>query len=158
MTRRLKLTATAALAIAVTLGGVAYVAKAGTEDDGLPRLRFMEKLTHLGVTDAQKDQIHTILRKHQPTVEPIIKQLVAERRALRGAMHAETIDEKAIRIQAAKVAGVEADLAVQRAYVAHEIRAVLTDEQIEKLGEMREDADARIDHFIDRVAKRIAED
>jgi len=158
MTGTIKLTA-AAVALAITLGGVAYVAKANdTGDDGAPRLRFMEKLSQLGVTDAQKEQIHAILHKYQPTTEPLLKQFVAEHRALRDLVHAETIDEKAIRDQVTRVAGVGADLAVQRAHVAHEIRAVLTPEQIKKLGKMREDVDARIDHFIDRVAKHIAED
>lgn len=158
MTGTIKLTA-AALALAITLGGAVCVVRANdTGDDNLPRLHFMEKLSQLGVTDAQKEQIHAILHKYQPATEPLIKQFVAERRALRDLVHAETIDEKAIRDQVAKVAGVGADLAVQRAHVAHEIRSVLTPEQIKKLGEMREDIDAHIDHFIDRVAKRVAED
>jgi protein CpxP len=83
---------------------------------------------------------------------------VTERRALRDTIHAETIDETAIRAQAAKVASLEADLAVQRAHVSHDIRAVLTPDQLEKLKEMQIDVDARIDGFLHRVANRIAAD
>lgn len=117
-----------------------------------------ERLAQLGVTDAQKDQIHAILRKHQPVTEPMIRKLVAERRVLREMIHAETVDEKAIRRQVARVAEVAGDLAVERARVAHEIRPVLTDEQLARLAEMGDDVDARIDAFIDRIAKRIAAD
>jgi protein CpxP len=89
----------------------------------------------------------------------LIKQVVTERRALRDTIRAEkTIDEAAIRAQAAKVASLEADLAVQRAHVAHEIRAVLTPGQLQKLKDMQTDADARIDGFLHRIANRIAED
>jgi Spy/CpxP family protein refolding chaperone len=77
---------------------------------------------------------------------------------LRDTIRAATIDETAIRAQSAKVASLESDLAVQRAYVAHDIRAVLTPEQLQKLKDMQIDVDARIDGFLQRVANRIAED
>lgn len=83
---------------------------------------------------------------------------MTERRALRDAIRAETIDETAIRAQAAKVASLEADLAVQRAHVAHDIRAVLTPGQLQKLKDMQINADARVDGFLRHIANRIAED
>ena len=88
----------------------------------------------------------------------MIREVVTERRALRDAIRAESFDESAIRSQAAKVAGLEADLAVQRAHVAHDIRAVLTPEQLQKLKELQVNADVRVDRALARVAKRIAED
>lgn len=77
---------------------------------------------------------------------------------MRDAIRAETIDETAIRAQAAKVASLEADLAVQRAHVAHDIRAVLTPGQLQKLKDMQINADARVDGFLRHIANRIAED
>jgi hypothetical protein len=56
------------------------------------------------------------------------------------------------------VAALEADLAVQRAQVVHEIRPLLTSEQIAKLKDMQLNVDDRIDGFLQRVAKRIAAD
>ena len=64
----------------------------------------------------------------------------------------------AIRAQAAKVASLEADLAVERAHVAHDIRAVLTPEQLQKFKDMQIDADARFDGLLQRIANRIATD
>jgi Spy/CpxP family protein refolding chaperone len=142
----------------VGLAATSSIARAHDFDHGLGRWAIVEKLATLGITDAQRDEIRAILRKHQPTVEPMVKQLVVERRALRDVIHAETIDEKAIRKQAGKIAGIQADLAVQRAHVAREIRDVLTDDQLAKLAELGEDADARLDAFVERVAKRIAAD
>jgi Spy/CpxP family protein refolding chaperone len=143
-----------AVAVMALLGAGAY---AFTER-GLGHAFLTEKLATLGVTDAQKAEVKAILRKHQPTAGPLLKQFVAERRALRDLVHAGTVDEKAIRKQAAKVTTVGADLAVERAHVAHEIRAVLTPEQTEKLQSMRDDVDERIDIFLSGIAKRIAED
>ena len=141
------------VAVAGLLGASAWAFQGG---EG--RAFFAERLASLGVTDAQKQQVKTILRQHRPTVEPMIHHLVAERRKLRDTIRADEIDEKAIRAQSAKVAGIEADLAVQRAHVVHEIKPVLTPEQIEKLKDMQVDVDERIDGFVARVAKRIAND
>ena len=77
---------------------------------------------------------------------------------MRDAIRAEPFDETAIRAQAAKVASLEADLAVQRAHVAHDIRAVLTPEQLQKLKDMQINVDARVDGFLHRIANRITED
>ena len=143
----------------VTVGGFfAFLAHADTNDAGLAKGHFARKLAQLGVTADQKAEVKTILRQYQPTVGPLIKQVVTERRALRDTIRAETIDETAIRAQAAKLASLQADLAVQRAHVAHDIRAVLTPEQLQKLKEMQVNADARVDGFLHRVANRIAAD
>ena len=151
----------AGVVAAVTVGGFfAFLAYADTTNDvGLiARGRFARRMAQLGVTADQKSEVKAILRKYQPTAGPLIRQVVTERRALRDTIRAETIDEAAIRAQAAKVASLEADLAVERAHVAHDIRAVLTPEQIQKLKDMQVSADARIDGFLQRIAKRIAAD
>ena len=144
----------------LTVGGFfAFLAHADTTNDtAFGRFRLARKLAQLGVTAEQKAEVKTILRKYQPTVGPLITQVVTERRALRDTIRAQTIDETAIRAQAAKVASLEADLAVQRAYVAHDIRGVLTPGQIQKLKDMQIDADARFDGFLQHVANRIAAD
>jgi Spy/CpxP family protein refolding chaperone len=144
----------------LTVGGFfAFLAHADTTNEvGFSKSRFALRLKQLGVTADQKAEVKTILRKYQPTVGPLIKEVVTERRALRDAIHAPTIDETAIRAQAAKVASLESDLAVQRAHVSHDIRAVLTPEQLQKVKEMEIDVDARIDGFLHRVANRIAAD
>jgi protein CpxP len=144
----------------LTVGGFfAFLAHADTTNDvGFSERHFAQKLAQLGVTADQKAEVKTILRKYQPTVGPLVKEVVTERRALRDTIHAATIDETAIRAQAAKVASLESDLAVQRAHVSHDIRAVLTPEQLQKVKEMEVDVDARIDGFLHRVANRIAAD
>jgi Spy/CpxP family protein refolding chaperone len=145
---------------AATVGGFfAYLAHASPSEARPPTRRpFARKLAQLGINQDQRAQIKEILRQYQPTVEPMIRQVVTERRALRDTIRAETIDESVIRAQAAKLASLECDLAVQRAHVAHEIRAVLTPEQLQKLKGLQVDVDARIDGVFARIAKRLADD
>jgi Spy/CpxP family protein refolding chaperone len=144
---------------AATVGGFfAYLAHADTNDAATVDRPFKHRWAALGLSDDQKAQVKSILQKYKPTTQPLVQQLVAERRALRDAIHAPTIDEPAIRAQAAKVASLQADLAVQRAHVSHDIRAVLTPEQIQKLQDIRAKADARFDGFRHHVAKSIADD
>jgi protein CpxP len=159
MTRNTKIIAiTASIAAAAMTGFSTYVAHAGTTEATPAKGRFAAKLAQLGVTGAQRAQVKDILRKYQPTVGPMVRHLVDARRALRDTIRAGTVDESAIRAQAAKVASLEADLAVQRAHVSHDIRGVLTPEQIETLQEMQVDTDARIDAGLSRIAKHIAEE
>jgi protein CpxP len=151
----------AGVVAALTVGGFfAFLAHADTNDFGSASggFRFRRILAQIGVTAQQKAQVKTILRGYQPTLEPLVKEVVTERRALRDTIRAETIDETAIRAQAAKVASLEADLAVERAHVAHDVRVVLTPGQISKLKDMQIDADARFDALLQHIANRIATD
>jgi protein CpxP len=160
MSTQTKIFAAVAIAATLAVAAVAFAADSTeSEADRRPfAARFAERLASLGVTDSQKAQIHAILRQHLPTLQPIIKQVVTERRALRDTIRAENVNETEIRAQAAKVASLEADLAVQRARVVHEIRGVLTPEQIKKFQEMQAVADERVDGFMHRIANRIAAD
>ncbi|MGO9243625.1 MAG: Spy/CpxP family protein refolding chaperone [Verrucomicrobiia bacterium] len=159
MTTHTKALIGAGLVAALTVGGFfAFLAHADTNEIATVNGRFGRRLAQLGLSDQQKAQVKSILRSYQPTVGPLVKEVVTERRALRDTIRAQTIDETAIRAEAAKVASLETDLAVQRAHVAHDIRAVLTPEQIHKLKNMQMDADARFDGFLQHIANRIATD
>lgn len=138
---------------AVTLAGAATTIVAA-ENGGPERHhrhhRMMQRLEEVGVTDAQKEQIRSIMRESRPTMRPLVKQMIQERRALRDAIHATPVNEAAIRAQAARVAQVQADLAVRRAHVSDKVRAVLTPEQAAKLKEMSAKHDAKVDSFMNR--------
>jgi len=148
----------AILLIVVSLLTIAPVAiRAG--DAPRPSHAFLaEKLAELGVTDDQRQQIHTILRNHLSTTQPLLKQLVEERRKLRQAVRADELDDKAIRAQAARVATIETDLAVERAHIVHDIKPVLTPAQLEKVATSQADSDERFDSFLLQFAKHTAED
>jgi Spy/CpxP family protein refolding chaperone len=146
---------TVVAAVACGLTATVLVQKARAE---FPRHgRLLEKLASLGISDEQRDQIHAILREAKPKAEPLVKQFVTERRALRklvlnGASEAE------IRAQVAKVAKAGGDLAVLKSQTAPKIREVLTPEQREKVNEMISEFDDRVDSFIEHLGERIGQE
>lgn len=146
-------------AVAAVLAALALVPAASQAymgEDGPPQAgkHFKNMVKDLQLTAQQKQQVKDIFAKNRPQAEPLMKQFTAERRAMRGLIQADVFDEAAIRAQSAKMAAVEADLAVQRARVAQEIRAILTPEQIAKAKELQAQRDKKMDERAMRPGKR----
>ena len=144
---------TAAGLLTCGLAGVLWVQHAdagplggGHRGDG----RFLETIAGLGITDEQRDQIRAILREAKPTAEPLVKRVVAERRALRDLVrHGGT--EAEIRSQVNKVAAAVSELVVLKARIAPQVRGVLTPEQQERVAEMIAEFDERVDAWLDHA-------
>src|ERR1700682_5143483 len=83
---------------------------------------LLGKLVELDVSQAQKQQIHVVLRESRPTIKPLVTQYVQERRTLRKTIHTAPVNEAAIRAQAARVAQIEADLDVNGLYLGTDRR------------------------------------
>lgn len=92
----------------------------------------------LRLTKEQREQIRGIFEKHREGLAPQRKELRAGRDALRELMQADKPDEAAIRAQVGKVSATQAELAVLRAKMFAEVRAVLTPEQQKKFKAIRE--------------------
>ncbi|NVN93548.1 MAG: Spy/CpxP family protein refolding chaperone [Desulfuromonadales bacterium] len=92
----------------------------------------------LGLTEAQKAQAKTIFQGNRDVVKPIIANLRAEHKNLQALIHADTIDEAAIRVETAKIAGIQADLNINRAKVGAQFRAILTPAQLTVLKSMHQ--------------------
>jgi Spy/CpxP family protein refolding chaperone len=104
------------------------------EREGRPALAAVWKaLKEADVTPEQGERIKGVLKKYYPTVNPLVDKFIAEHKTLREVLRRSPVDEAAIRGQSAAVAAVEADIAVQRAYIGAEIRAILTPEQVKEL-------------------------
>ena len=110
----------------------------------------------LHVTDDQKRAALGVLRTHQPALTPLVDQVVKERFALRKLLEAPTVDEAAVRAGSARVAAFEAELAVQKAYLFHELRAVATPEQLTTLDQMEANSETRLLKTVDLVSDWIA--
>jgi len=108
----------------------------------------------LALTDQQKAQMKEVFKKNQPQVKPIFTKLITEKREMRTLIQSGSTDEAAIRAQAAKVAGIEADLAVQRAQMAKQFRAILTPQQVEKFKAIQKEKDAKFDKFREHMNER----
>ncbi len=119
------------------------------------RLRLGERL---GLTEEQHGKIKSVLENHRSTLEPLREKLMAERKTLHELMRADKVDEAAIRAQVAKMAAVEADLAVARAKVTQEIQPMLSPEQKQRAKELLTKAEKRRAEFRERIAKRRGQD
>lgn len=99
----------------------------------------------LGLSDAQTARARAIFEGNRDIVKPIIANLRAEKRYLHGLMRANTVDEASIRAETFSVAGIQADLNVNRAKVMSKFRTILTSAQLEILNTLlqKRDADGR---------------
>lgn len=95
-------------------------------------------LDQLDLTDDQRGQIDQLMADHRTAMKDRREQMRDRRMAMRDLIHADEFDEAAIRDAAMAIAEAEADVAVERARLRHEIHALLTPEQQEKAAEMRE--------------------
>ena len=142
----------------VPITAFANMGDEGPQPAGNHSSHFKKMAKELQLTDQQRQQVKEIFAKNKPQAEPLMKQMHAERRALRSLIQADTIDEAAIRAQSAKLAAVEADMAVQHARVAKEIRAILTPEQIAKQKELQAQRDKKMEERAARPGKRPKQD
>lgn len=110
---------------------------------GLPG--FARIARALDLTDDQKAQIRTILWTRATDIQEQMKAGLDARRALHDAILADPIDETAIRARAADLSRVEANGAVLYAHIRAEVFPILTAEQKQKVGELRQRIQARGD-------------
>lgn len=117
---------------------------------GIPGL-VREKLQAAGFTSEQRAQARTVVRQHAPTMLPLVKKIVQERRALRDLVAADQINEAAIRAQSARLAQFQAELAVESARLAQDLRKVATPEQLGKVRELERAVRAKVDEKLDQA-------
>ena len=107
--------------------------KHGPGEGGGHGMMLRHIMGELDLSEDQKLVVHDgILTRHE-ALEPVMASLGEAKGDVGRAIHATEFDETAIRDAAARVGQLEADLAVGRAEMLHELRAILTPEQQEKL-------------------------
>jgi Spy/CpxP family protein refolding chaperone len=144
--KKIAKTITAIAAVVATIGLAPLSASAFGGACPPPTERHYNRMgTELGLTDKQKQDIQEICTKSRTQNEPLIKQMATEKRALRTLIHADSVDEAAIRAQSGKMAAIMANLAVQHAQTARQVRALLTPKQAQKLKEIQAKRDSRMD-------------
>ena len=127
--------------LAVCIGGL-IVFNAPAQDNGpasgIGSGRLVERAKEkLGLTDEQLGQIKDVLKSEKTGIISLLARLRDSRAELRAA--------------SVKVATVEADVAVERMKLFHQISPILTDEQRTKLAALQ----SNLDGFIDQAIKRM---
>jgi Spy/CpxP family protein refolding chaperone len=146
-----------AMAAALSVGGL-FVLKTQAAESVTPqragRGQWLEQAREkLGLTDEQVAQIKAQLQDEVETVKGLVTKLHDARTGLREAIQAAGATEASVRAAAAKVAAVEADLAVERLKLYGKINPILTADQREQVKQFQ----SRIDDFLDGAINRIGE-
>jgi Spy/CpxP family protein refolding chaperone len=128
-----------------------------TVGQGRFRGQFLERAKEkLGLTDEQVAKIRTELRGEKDTLHDLISKLHEARVDLRNAIQASDATEASVRAASAKVAEVEANLAVARLKVYGKISPILTPEQREQVKQFQSHIDEFLDNAINRAAEKLS--
>ena len=108
----------------------------------------------LNLTDAQKQQIKSLMEVNRASVRPLRQQLAQNRKALLAATANGAFDQAKVQAIANQQAQAMAQLMVQKASIQHQIYTqVLTPDQRTKVDQMLEKQMARIDQRLQRFAE-----
>lgn len=120
--------------------------------------RIMARVAErLGLTDAQKTEIKSILVAERPDAEPLLRQLAATRKQLRDATRSGSFDEAQVRSLATQQAQTVAELIVTKERVKSKVYNVLTPEQRGRAEKMRARFESRVREGIDAYVNGEAE-
>ena len=112
----------------------------------------------LNLTDAQKQQIKTIVQAQRPTMSPIRPQLAQNRASMLTAAASGTFNQAKVQSLANQRALLIAQLVVPRAYILSQIyNQVLTPEQKAKADQMRQNQIARITQHLQTMGQSDAQ-
>jgi periplasmic protein CpxP/Spy len=148
----------AALLVGSVAAGVAYAQQAGPKAGQAmmggrmarrPLMAMRRGLAQLGLSDAQKAEIKGIVQGQKPEWQALAQRLQQARRSVGDAI-ANDAPEATVRAESAKLAAVQADLAVMREKVHQQVFAVLTPDQQAKAKTLRAQRMARVDRFLAR--------
>ena len=125
------------LAVGGLLAGRLFARGVESSHGMAPRM-FYRMARALDLTDAQRSQVRSILKNHAPQIEAQARAVIAARRALHDAVLAQPMDEAAIRSRALDLGNAHAEGAVLFARIHAEIAPILTQDQKDKLQQLRE--------------------
>jgi Spy/CpxP family protein refolding chaperone len=145
-------------AAAIIVGGMSYESRAADKADHSATApahgQILQRLAKkLNLTDDQKSKIKTILRADKDELAALFGQLHAARQNLRAAIRASDANEAAVRAASARVAGAEADLAVERMKLYGKIAPILTDEQRRQISDLENRFDSQVGGAIARLGE-----
>ena len=111
-------------------------------------------LRGIDLTEAQREQVRSIMESHRDQFADLRQKLGAAHRAFAEATRSYAVDEAAIRTQSAAVANAMADEAILRARVRTEVHALLTAEQQQQLKDRQAEMQKRLQERQQRLKER----
>jgi periplasmic protein CpxP/Spy len=111
-------------------------------------------LRGIELTEAQREQVRSIMESHRDEFAGLREKLGAAHRAFAEATRSDAVDEAAIRAQSTAVANAMADEAILRARVRTEVHALLTAEQQQQLKDRQAEMQKRLQERQQRLKER----
>ena len=106
----------------------------------------IERMTkNLGLSEEQVKKMHEVEAKFHPQMQSLREKMRATRTELREVMHADNIDQNAVKKLAKQQGDLKAEKIVLRSQMRVEINKLLTTEQRTKMKELREKHRAKHD-------------
>ena len=103
-----------------------------------PMYRLNLLSEELGLTDDQRAALKGLVRGHRQEIRPLVRTLIAKKRALQELVLAENPDPGAIRAASADLGNAIADAAVLGSVLAQKAQSILTPDQFNRFREMRQ--------------------
>jgi Spy/CpxP family protein refolding chaperone len=110
--------------------------------------RFTLLSQELGLTDDQRSALKHLVRNHRHEIQPLMKDLIAKKRALQGLVMAENPDPAEIRQASAELGHAIAEAAVLGSALVQKAQSILTPEQFKRLREMQESRQKAFDETL----------
>lgn len=157
-----KLWSVAIALLALVLCGTAMLSYAQQNDENGGaaawaghRHEHMARLAkELNLTDAQKQQIKTMMRAQRTTMRPLFQQMAQNRLAMLNATASGTFDQARVQAIANQQAQLMAQLSVQKESLRSQIyNQVLTADQKAKADQLRQSQIARINQRLERLSQ-----
>ncbi len=101
-----------------------------------PMYRFNLLSEELGLTNDQRVALKDLFKSHRSEIQPIMKDVIAKKRALQELVLGENGDPAAIRQASADLGNAIAEAAVLGSSLAQQAKTILTPEQLTHLREM----------------------
>jgi Spy/CpxP family protein refolding chaperone len=108
----------------------------------------------LGLTDGQRAALKDLIRNHRDEIKPLVKAVIAKKRALQELVLAEDTDPAAIRQASADLGDAIAETAVLGSSLAQKAKSILTPEQLTRLREMRQNRQKAFDKSLQEWQER----
>jgi Spy/CpxP family protein refolding chaperone len=102
----------------------------------------------LGLTDDQRVALKDLIKNHRQEIKPLVKAVIAKKRALQELALGENPDPAAIRQASSDLGNAIAEAAVLGSSLAQKAQSILTPEQVTRFREMRQNRQKAFDESL----------
>jgi len=138
--------------IIVAVIGFTVASHAGRHFSNPMALGHMYRLNllseELGLTGDQRAALKDLVKNHRQEIQPLVKTVIAKKRALQELALGENPDPAAIRQASTDLGNAIADAAVLGSELAQKAKSILTPEQLNRFREMRQNRQKALDESL----------